>query len=243
MGTGNWDGGGYDFDILTSNSVMQYNVSWENQGYGYLLYEGGWGLHSGNTVRCNVSISDAQGPPTDTGAFVGSFGLVNESFDHNFAYVENAGSGEQIFQLGAWYGDDVRFHDNVVFAGPNVSPFLLDPSCWDGLCHGTNLQMFNNTYLFANDPQPFWWDQTQYHSIADWQAATGLDLNSQYIVGPVELPTQLEQLKTQPLTREMFEQLIPGCDERPTDTQGDAFVTPAVRKVSGEPRRGTGRGI
>src|SRR5262245_59667019 len=51
MGTRNWDGGGYDFDIITSNSVMQYNVSWENQGYGYQLYEGGWGLHSGNTVR------------------------------------------------------------------------------------------------------------------------------------------------------------------------------------------------
>jgi hypothetical protein len=211
MGTGNWDGGGYDFDIITSNSVMQYNVSWDNQGYGYQLYEGGWGLHSGNTVRCNVSMSDVKGPPNGQGAFVGAFGLVDESFDRNLAYVENRGSDEKIFQLSAWYGDNVRFHDNLIFAGPNTSPFLLDPNCWGGHCSGTNLQMFGNTYRFANDPLPFWWDETQYSSIAAWQAATGLDLDSQFLIGPVELPTGLEQLKTQALTREMFEQLIPAC--------------------------------
>jgi hypothetical protein len=71
--------------------------------------------------------------------------------------------------------------------------------------------MFGNTYRFANDPLPFWWDETQYNSIPDWQAATGLDLDSQFIVGPFGLPTELEQFKTQPLTPEMFGQLIPDC--------------------------------
>ena len=71
--------------------------------------------------------------------------------------------------------------------------------------------MFGNIYRFTDDPLPFRWDQTLYKSIADWQVATGLDLDSQFIVGPFVLPPQLEQLKTQPLTREMFEQLIPGC--------------------------------
>lgn len=213
MGTGNWDGGGYDFDIITSNSVMQYNVSWENQGYGYQLYEGGWGLHFGNTVRCNVSLSDAKGPPAGVGAMVSAFGVVDTSFDHNLVYVEDGRSDRTIFQVGAWYGDNLRFHDNLVFAGPNVRPFLLDPNCWGARCSGTNLQMFGNIYRFANTPLPFWWDETQYVSIADWQAATGLDLDSQFIIGPFELPTGLEQLKTQPLTREMFEQIIPGCGD------------------------------
>ena len=211
MGTGNWDGGGYDFDIITSNSVMQYNVSWENQGYGYQLYEGGWGLHSGNTVRCNVSISDVKGPPASVGTMVSAFGTVDESFDHNLLYVDNASADEKIFQVSAWFGNNLRFQDNLVFAGPNISPFLLDPTCWGGRCSGTNLQMSGNTYRFANDPLPFWWDEIRYDSIADWQAATGLDLDSQFIIGPFELPTGLEQLKTQPLTPEMFGQLIPGC--------------------------------
>jgi len=215
MGTGTWDGGGYDFDIITSNSVMQYNVSWDNQGYGYLLYEGGWGLHSGNSVRCNVSIGDVTGPPTGVGAMVGSYGLMNESFDHNLVYVRNEGTGEQIFQLNAWGGDNVRFNDNVVFAGPNVSPFLLDPHCWDHFCYGTNLQMSNNTYLFANALLPFWWDLTEYQAVPDWQAATGLDLDSRYFIGSFGRPPQLDLLETQPLTREMFGQLIPGCADSP----------------------------
>jgi hypothetical protein len=212
MGTGNWDGGGYDFDLITSNSVMQYNVSWDNQGYGYLLYEGGWGAHSGNTVRCNVSLNDVKGPPNGTGAFVGAFGLVDEAFENNLAYVENAGFDTKIFQMGAWGGDNVRFNDNIILVGPNTSPFSLEPCPWEN-CVGTNLQMFGNTYRFTNDPLPFLWDETQYQTIADWQAATGLDLDSQFIIEPFELPAELEQFKTQPLTREMFEQLIPGCEE------------------------------
>jgi hypothetical protein len=172
-------------------------------------------LHSGNTVRCNVSMSDVTGPPDGVGAMVGMFGLINESFDHNLVSVENNGSDEKIFQLTAWYGDNVRFDDNVVFAGPNVSPFLLDPNCWGGLCSGTNLQMSSNVYRFANDPQPFSWNQTVYNSIAEWQAATGLDLDSQFIVGPFQLPPPLEQFKTQPLTPDMFGQLIPGCEAIP----------------------------
>ena len=31
------------------------------------------------------------------------------------------------------------------------------------------------------------------------------------IIGPFALPTKLEKLKSQPLTREKFGQLIPGC--------------------------------
>jgi hypothetical protein len=222
MRTGNWDGGGYDFDLITTNSVMQYNVSWENQGYGYMLYEGGWGWHSANSVRCNVSIGDAQGPPTGQGALVGAFGLVDESFDHNLVYVENGGSEARIFQLSAWFGDNLRFHDNIVFAGPSTSPFVLDPSCWGGHCSGTNLRMFGNTYRFVDEPLPFWWDETQYACIADWRTATGLDLDSQVIVSPFELPANLEQLKTQPLTKDMFEQLIPGCVNVPRGGRPDS---------------------
>jgi hypothetical protein len=142
---------------------------------------------------------------------VSAFGTVDESFDHNLLYVDNAGADEKIFQVSAWYGQNLRFQDNLVFAGPNISPFLLDPNCWGGHCSGTNLQMSGNTYRFANDPLPFSWDEIRYGSIADWQAATGLDLDSKFIIGPFELPTKLEQLKTKPLKSEMFGQLIPGC--------------------------------
>ena len=135
----------------------------------------------------------------------------SQSFDHNLVVVDNPGSDEKIFQVSAWFGDNLGFYDNLVFAGPNISPFLLGPICWGNHCSGSNLQMFGNTYWFANNPQPFWWDETQYTSIANWQAATGLDLDSQFVVGPYKLPPELEQFKTEPLTAKIFQQLFPGC--------------------------------
>jgi hypothetical protein len=135
----------------------------------------------------------------------------SQSFDHNLVLVDNPGSDEKIFQVSAWFGDNLGFYDNLVFAGPNISPFLLGPICWGNHCSGSNLQMFGNTYWFANNPQPFWWDETQYTSIANWQAATGLDLDSQFVVGPYKLPPELEQFKTEPLTAKIFQQLFPGC--------------------------------
>jgi hypothetical protein len=34
-----WDGGGFDFDGGVTNSVMQYNLSYNNMGPGYGLYQ------------------------------------------------------------------------------------------------------------------------------------------------------------------------------------------------------------
>ena len=64
----NADGGGFDLDGATTNSVLQYNVSWNNNGYGYQLYDFFWGPHQNNTARYNVTIDDAKvtssRPPT-----------------------------------------------------------------------------------------------------------------------------------------------------------------------------------
>jgi hypothetical protein len=73
--------------------------------------------------------------------------------------------------------------------------------------------MFANTYRFASEPLPFSWNETQYNSIADWQTATGLDLDARIVIEPFEVPSELELLKTQPLTRDIFDRLIPGCED------------------------------
>jgi hypothetical protein len=56
------DGGGFDFDGAVTNSVMRYNRSHDNSGYGYLLYEFGSGLTWGNNIihHC-VSENDGEG--------------------------------------------------------------------------------------------------------------------------------------------------------------------------------------
>ncbi|MEK7950638.1 right-handed parallel beta-helix repeat-containing protein [Luteolibacter soli] len=55
------DGGGFDFDIGTTNSVMQYNYSHDNDGAGFLLY----GVadpeaSTGHVIRYNVSYNDGR---------------------------------------------------------------------------------------------------------------------------------------------------------------------------------------
>lgn len=55
------DGGGFDLDGGVTNSVIQYCLSYENQGAGYGLFQyAGASSWSGNTVRYCVSINDGQ---------------------------------------------------------------------------------------------------------------------------------------------------------------------------------------
>lgn len=59
--TQTYDGDGFDLDGGTTNSILQYNYSHDNEGSGYLLYTYGgapW-RWSNNTVRYCISINDA----------------------------------------------------------------------------------------------------------------------------------------------------------------------------------------
>ena len=62
---GRWDGGGFDFDGCTTNSVMQYNYSHDNDGYGYLIcsYKDAQHTYNSNIFRYNVSVNDCQKSP------------------------------------------------------------------------------------------------------------------------------------------------------------------------------------
>ncbi len=54
-----WDGGGFDFDGGVTNSVMQYNLSYNNMGPGYGLYQySGAAKWENNIVRYNISFND-----------------------------------------------------------------------------------------------------------------------------------------------------------------------------------------
>jgi hypothetical protein len=57
----NTDGGGFDLDQNTSHSVLQYNLSYDNSGPGYLLYTRySNNAHQSNVVRWNISSGDTQ---------------------------------------------------------------------------------------------------------------------------------------------------------------------------------------
>jgi hypothetical protein len=56
------DGDGFDFDGGTTNSVMQYNYSHDNDGAGYLIcsYKNAPHTYNHNVIRYNISVNDSR---------------------------------------------------------------------------------------------------------------------------------------------------------------------------------------
>jgi hypothetical protein len=55
------DGGGFDLDQNTSHSTLEYNLSYDNAGFGYLLYTPSTNdADKSNVVRWNISSGDTQ---------------------------------------------------------------------------------------------------------------------------------------------------------------------------------------
>jgi hypothetical protein len=88
-------------------------------------------------------------------------------------------------QIDTWPGNGLSFHDNVYLAGTSIRPFDVIDS------PGTNLQMFHNLYYFAEQPLPFHWNDQVYDTIDQWRAATGLDANSLFFIGPFPSRAQM----------------------------------------------------
>jgi len=60
---GRGDGGGFDFDGGTTNSILQYNYSHDNDGAAYLIcsYKNAPHTFNKNIVRYNISVNDGRG--------------------------------------------------------------------------------------------------------------------------------------------------------------------------------------
>ena len=68
---GGADGGGFDLDGGVTNSVIQYCLSYENQGSGYCMFQY-WGAspwHS-NVIRFNISVNDGLASDSKAGVYV-----------------------------------------------------------------------------------------------------------------------------------------------------------------------------
>jgi hypothetical protein len=82
------DGGGFDFDGGTRNSVLQYNLSYENEGAGYGLFQyNGASPWYNNILRYNISVNDAAATEGTGGILIWS----NDPDSNNLArcYVYN----------------------------------------------------------------------------------------------------------------------------------------------------------
>ncbi|HUU28477.1 MAG TPA: hypothetical protein VM123_11755 [archaeon] len=175
-----YDGGGFDFDGGTTNSVLQYNYSHDNAGAGYLIcsYKNAPHSFKNNTVRYNISVNDVQ--KSNQGAINLWTGSPKEDPIH-----------------------DTRIYGNTIYTtrAPAIT-FQARAGIY-------NTQVFNNLFVTANnqkmvagDPNKsvatfagnaYWsidgeFGFARYRSLKDWQEARGQEMLSGKPVGLVVDP-------------------------------------------------------
>src|SRR5205823_3624535 len=110
------DGDGFDFDEHTTDSIMQYNYSHDNDGVGFML--GTWqsdGFNTRNVLRYNVSENDCR--RWNYGAILVETPLVSDcDIYNNTVYVSpNIGRNDNILSALEipMAGQAVRVRNNV----------------------------------------------------------------------------------------------------------------------------------
>ena len=123
------DGGGFDLDGGTTNSVMRYNVSWGNDGYGFQLWDFFWGEFRNNRIHHNVSLMDCE-RWRNFGAFVVFGRVMSAELYRNVAYLS---ADSPAVEIECWDGAGLRFSENVYLATGDSQPFSITESPGVGL--------------------------------------------------------------------------------------------------------------
>jgi len=93
------DGEGFDVDLGSTNTTVQYNYSHDNQG-GFLLMEAGYS--SNLTVRYNLSVNDSYGAVK--GVFDFAFGVPQFTTIYNNTIYTTPGSSENVMHCDGCSG-------------------------------------------------------------------------------------------------------------------------------------------
>ena len=164
--SGTIDGNGFGLDGGTTNSVMQYNYSHNNQsaGYGLFQYKGAR-PHYNNTARYNLSQNDASG----INMWDGNGDLGNWDVYNNVVYTTGA-AVKAISPLNL-----VRFTNNIFLA--------TDGGTMIDVVSGQGFIFQNNNYWNGNSPVVINWMGLTYNGLAEWQRASGQEIHDTHSTG------------------------------------------------------------
>ena len=228
------DGGGFDFDGGVTNSTMQYNLSYGNEGTGYLLcqYPGApeW---RGNVVRYNISINDgSRSFHRGIGLWLGDTG-ISDALIYNNTIVNPV---HAVVTKGDLPG--FVYRNNVFVAGqaPLDGPFASSR-------FERNLYWRPGPGLFCRD------GEAERATLDDWAKATGQEIVHDRLVGlwadPMlvmpapgdKLPSDPLDLAAMPFGRPRLGSPCVGAGMRVPDNGGrDAFGNHVA--VTGRPSLG-----
>lgn len=159
------DGDGFDLDINTSNSTIEYCLSYGNWGAGILVFGASNVYNTGNVVRYNITWGNGQnthGTPYGEFALAGTY--QNNSVYNNTFVAQNGPSNPYCVWFDGTANAGNVFRNNILYGA--TSPTTNTSSAWST----TDVLMQGNNYYNAAG-STIKWGATSYTSLATWRAA------------------------------------------------------------------------
>jgi hypothetical protein len=172
------DGDGFDFDSDTSNSVMQYNYAYDNDGTGFQLDQ--WkndSIFTNDTVQYNIAENNGQ--RNNYGSIEVWGHVLNSSFIGNTVYISPSSSGGSPSGMHAYnttiaglYVDNVTFEDNTIVAAGGLRMVYVPSAETQG---AQGLKFVNNTYDSSGSTPNFSYGNNTYYNLSEFESSTGQD--------------------------------------------------------------------
>jgi hypothetical protein len=186
------DGDGFGLDENTSHCYLEYDLSYDNAGAGYLLYSAqAHAEQHGNVVRFDISSGDGRRSRYYGGITL--LGQISDTAIYQNTVVMSArsdGSNPALRLVGTARSIAVR--DNIFVTergGPIVVSAAAVPT--------SAVEFQANDYFTASGRWTLAWGKASYRSLAAWRSATGQELLGgrlagfavdPQLTGPVLLP-------------------------------------------------------
>jgi hypothetical protein len=157
---GGGDGGGFDLDGGITNSIIQYCLSYENQGSGIGLFEYDRGCPwYNNTIRYNVSINDGNVSAAKAGIYIWN-ASVTQNLKNCFIYnntVYNNKNAAISYSVesnneGFVFYNNILVGNKAIISGNNITGKYLG-NCWWSLQDGFNVNQITNFNTWATPKQ------------------------------------------------------------------------------------------
>lgn len=178
---GRADGGGFDFDGGTTNSVLQYNYSHDNDGPGYLIcsYKNAPHTFNNNILRYNISVNDGQKRQSYGGILFWTGSPKDDPIHNTQIY------GNTVYSSS---GPAISFWQKKGIYNTKVSNNLFITANNQKLLEGNpdkSMATFAGNAYWAVDGK---YDIAGYKSLEDWRKATGQEMLNGKPVGLVVDP-------------------------------------------------------
>ena len=160
------DGDGFDIDGGSTNCILQYNYSHDNDGQGYLIcsYDNAPFTHNNNTIRYNISVNDSRKLHGGSIMFwTNGKGRheINNTYVYGNTFYNDENSSVDIETPGV---NNVIFANNIFISGGDTIA--------KGLFRSKSLKFINNCYWSPKGT----FNIEGYKTLAQWRNATGQEL-------------------------------------------------------------------